>query len=150
VDGCHPGRGFLAQALVWDDHAWLVPRIRAALDAKVPPSAVILRDPGRKEYSKWDLKIVAGLRIYEDMMRGSVPVYWDESDRVAFDVKVGTSKSRAAIDRREEQDKKKGTVHGRYYYAVPRVTDGGNLPTLEEWILEKKAKTGQDQGPGAR
>jgi hypothetical protein len=137
---------------VQDDHAWLIPRIRAALDAGVPPTAIILRDPERKEYNSWDLRIAAAYHIHEDLMRGSVPIYWDESDRVAFDVKTGVSKSRAAIDRREDADRAKNKdgkgLEGRYYYAVPRVIDGGALPTLEEWIAEKEAKKGLDRGPG--
>jgi hypothetical protein len=133
---------------VQDANAWLVPRIRAALDAKVPPTAIILRDPDRKEYGSWDLRLAAAFHIYEDLMRGNIPVYWDESDRVAFDVKTGVSKSKAAIQRKEEQVKK--PVPGQYFYAVPRTIDGGPLPTYEEWIAERKAKQGVDRGPGAR
>lgn len=128
---------------MWDENAWLVPRIRAALDAKVPPTAIILRDPGIKEYGKWDLKLIAAYHIYTDMMRGGVPVYWDESDRVTFDVKVGKSKSRAAIEKRQDADTKKNADQfGKYYFAVPRVMDGGNLPTREEWLAERAAKQG--------
>jgi hypothetical protein len=86
------------------------------------------------------------------MMRGSVPIYWDESDRVAFDVGTGISKSRAALDRKEEQDSKKDTkTHGKYYYPIPRTIDGGPLPTREEWVKEKLAKKGVERGgPRAR
>lgn len=130
---------------MWDENAWLIPRIRAALDAQVPPTAIILRDPGRKEYGVWDLKLVAALRLYDDMMRGSVPIYWDESDRVAFDVHTGISKSKAAIERRQDQDEKKNKVPGRYYYVKPRVIDGGLLPTRDEWIEEKVRKMGANK-----
>lgn len=136
---------------MWDENAWLIPRIRAALDARVPPTAIILRDPGIKEYGLWDLKLVAGLRIYDEMMRGSVPVYWDESDRVAFDVGIGTSKSRAALDRKLEQEQNKKTkVYGQYFYPIPRVIDGGPLPTREEWLEERAAKQGKKGDPRAR
>jgi hypothetical protein len=121
------------------------------LDAKVPPTAIILRDPGRKEYGVWDLKLAAAIHIYDDLMRGNIPVYWDESDRVAFDVKVGMSKSRRAIDTREERDtKNKVDMKGKYYYAVPRVTDGGALPTLDEWLAERKAKEGNSRQEGPK
>lgn len=133
---------------MWDENAWLVPRIRAALDAQVPPTAIILRDPEHKEYGVWDFKLVTALRIYDDMMRGSVPIYWDESDRVAFDVKVGVSKSKAAIEIRQSRDEKKKTnTPGRYYYVTPRVIDGGLLPTREEWIEERMKKMGADKPP---
>lgn len=123
----------------------MVPRIRAALDAKVPPRAILLGDPAIKEYNSWDLKIVTAYRIHEDFMRGSVPVYWDESDRVAFDVKVGISKSRRALDRREEADNKKEGLDtkGRYYYVEPRTIDGGPMPTYEEWLEERARKQGK-------
>lgn len=133
---------------MWDDHSWLVPRIRAALDAGVPPTAIILRDPGRKEYGPWDLKLAAAYRIYDDLMRGAVPIYWDESDRVAFDVGIGYSKSRAAMDRREDLDSQKKDKHyGRYYYPIPRTIDGGPLPTPEEWATERRAKMGNVKRP---
>ena len=129
----------------------MVPRIRAALDAGVPPTAIILRDPGRKEYGEWDLKLAAAYHLFQDLMRGSIPVYWDESDRVAFDVKTGISKSKKAIALREKADStKKKPTEGVYYYAVPRTIDGGPLPTLEEWVAERAAKQGKgDKGPGA-
>lgn len=142
--------------MIWDDHAWVVPRIKAALAAQVPPSAILLRDPAHREYDEWDLKLVAAYHIYKDLLRGSVPVYWDESSRVTFDVKVGLSKSQAAVDRKQAQDQKAAdkspaTLYGRYYYAVPRVTDGGALPTLEEWLEEKAAMKGRERGgPQAR
>ena len=44
---------------MWDDHAWVVPHLKAALDAKVPPSAILLGDPAHKEYDAWDLKLIA-------------------------------------------------------------------------------------------
>lgn len=97
----------------------------------------------------WDLKLIAALYIYDEMMRGSIPVYWDESDRVAFDVKKGISKSRAAIERKQElEEKKKTKTYGEYFYVVPRVIDGGNLPTREEWAAERAAKQGRaDSAP---
>ena len=153
MDGRPARRGFLSQALIWDDHAWVIPRIRAALDAGVPPTAVILRDPGRKEYGVWDLKLVAALRLYDDLMRGSIPVYWDESDRVRFEVKTGLSKSNRAIQMRQERDEKNKGVEtkGMYYYAVPQTIDGGPLPTREEWLEERMAKQGKrPEGPQRR
>lgn len=108
--------------------------------------SIILRDPGHKEYGRWDLILASAYHVYSDMMRGSVPIYWDESDRVAFEVKAGKSKSRAAIERREEQDQKtKKDTKGVYYYAVPRTIDGGALPTLAEWQEERAGKMGVDK-----
>jgi hypothetical protein len=134
---------------VWEDHNWLVPRIRAALDAKVPPSAIILRDPAHKDHTVWDLKLIAAYHIHADMMVGNIPIYWDQSDRVAFDVRTGVSKSRAAIERREEAATGKGkkVPPGTFYYAVPRTIDGDPLPTMEEWLIEKAEKEGRSRPP---
>lgn len=136
--------------MVWDDHAWLVPRIKAAVSANKPPLSFIFEDPKHTEYNAWDIKLSVALNVYENMMRGSVPVYWDESDRVRFEVARGVSKSRAAIERREAQDgKKKDAQHGVYYYAIPHTIDGGPLPTQEEWLEERAAKRGRgDKVPG--
>lgn len=113
---------------------------------------MILRNPRHKEYTDWDLRLLVAYYTHDQLLRGSVPVYWDESDRVAFDVKTGISKSRRAISQREERDSKKGQAqHGVYYYAVPRAIDGGPLPTMEEWLAEREAKQGKDRGgPQAR
>jgi hypothetical protein len=63
---------------------------------------------------------------------------------VTFDAKGRTSKSRAAIERAQESDsKKKSNAKGRYYVAEPRVMDGGEFPTRDEWLREEAAKTGQ-------
>jgi hypothetical protein len=124
-----------------------VPRIRAALDAGVPPLAVILRDPSHTEYNRWDLKLVAAYHIYEDMLVGNIPVHWDQSDRVTFDVKRGVSKSKAKIAATERAYQKRNAkndsaMDGVYFYAVPRTMDGGPLPTIEEWQAEQAAKSG--------
>jgi len=120
------------------------------LDAGVPPTAIILRDPERKEYGVWDLKLVAALHLYDELMRGNVPVYWDESDRVRFEVRTGLSKSArviAAAQERDEKNKSKDTK-GLYYYAVPMTIDGGPLPTVGEWVKERQAKQGKiNEGP---
>lgn len=139
---------FLAQALIWDDHSWIVPRIRAALEAGVPPVAMLLRDPAHKEYDAWDMKLASAHHIRETMLVGSVPIYWDQSDRVAFDVKKGKSKSRAKIQAAERAAQKKAKnneseLDGLYFYTVPRTIDGGPLPTYEEWAEEKRRLEGK-------
>lgn len=105
---------------------------------------MLLRDPAITENNEWDLKLTMALHIHDGFMRGSIPVYWDESDRVVFDVKTGKSKSKAAIERREEADqKKKVDAKGVYYYVEPRTNDGGPMPTYEEWAEERARKVGK-------
>lgn len=82
----------------------------------------------------------------EDWYRDGVPVWWDESDRVTFDAKARFSRSRAAIERAQEADsKKKSKSYGKYYVTEPRVVDGGELPTRDEWIEEEGRKQGNNK-----
>jgi hypothetical protein len=81
--------------------------------------------------------------LLRDWYRDGIPIWWDESERVAFDVKSRVSKSRAAIERAQENaSKNKKPVHGRYFVAEPKVIDGGELPTREEWAEEQAKKSG--------
>jgi hypothetical protein len=86
--------------------------------------------------------LITAYHILQDWYRDGIPIWWDESDRVTFDVKARYSKSRAAIERAQEKDsKKKSKQYGKYFVAEPRVMDGGDLPTLQEWIDEQDKKT---------
>jgi len=54
------------------------------------------------------------------------------------------SKSRAAVERAQESDgKKKSKSYGKYYVTEPRVMDGGEMPTRDEWLAEQQAKKGE-------
>lgn len=53
------------------------------------------------------------------------------------------SKSRAAVERAQEADgKKKSKSYGKYYVTEPRVIDGGDMPTRDEWLEEQEQKKG--------
>jgi hypothetical protein len=91
----------------------------------------------------WDYRLIKAHYILEDWYRDGVPLWWDESERVTFDAKARVSKSRAAIERAQEADgKKKNKTHGRYFIAEPRVMDGGEMPTRDEWLDEQNQKKG--------
>jgi len=54
----------------------------------------------------------------------------------------------AAIERAQEVDgKKKSKSYGKYWVAEPRVMDGGELPSREEFLDEQEAKKGTPQKP---
>lgn len=94
----------------------------------------------------WDYRLIKAHYILEDWYRDGVPLWWDESDRVTFDAKARISKSRAAIERAQEaESKKKKSTPGRYFIAEPRVMDGGELPTRQEWLEEQEKKKGAPQ-----
>ena len=82
--------------------------------------------------------------MLDDWYRDGVPIWWDESDRVTFDAKGRTSKSRAAIERAQENATKgnKKAIPGRYFIAEPKVIDGGEFPTRDDWLQEQAAKSG--------
>jgi hypothetical protein len=91
----------------------------------------------------WDYRLLKAHYILEDWYRDGIPLWWDESDRVTFDAKARTSKSRAAVERAQEADgKKKFKSYGKYYIAEPRVMDGGEMPTRDEWLEEQRNKKG--------
>jgi hypothetical protein len=109
-----------------------------------PPLAVIFDDPTHDKWDVWDYRLFKAHYILEDWYRDGIPIWWDESDRVTFDAKARVSKSRAAIERAQEADsKKKSKSHGRYFTAEPRVMDGGELPTRDEWLAEQEVKRGE-------
>lgn len=106
--------------------------------------AVIFNNPSHTTWSVWDYKLFKAHYILQDWYRDGVPIWVDESDRVSFDAKARVSKARAAIERAQDNASKgnKKPVYGRYFIAEPRVMDGGELPTREEWLEEQQAKNG--------
>jgi hypothetical protein len=119
-----------------------------------PPTAVIFSDPSHTEWTVWDYRLIKAYYLVQDWYRDGIPVWWDESDRVAFDAKARYSKSRAAVERAQEADgKKKKKSYGKYFIAEPRVIDGGEMPTRDEWLEEQERKKGMgnvDYGNGPR
>ena len=108
--------------------------------------AVIFNDPSHEKWDEWDYRLFKAHYILEDWYRDGIPLWWDESDRVTFDAKARVSKSRAAIERAQEADgKKKSKSYGRYFIAEPRVMDGGDMPTRDEWLEEQERKKGAAQ-----
>jgi hypothetical protein len=117
--------------------------LKAAAQIGHPPTAVIFSDPSHKKWTMWDYRLIKAYYFTQDWFRDGIPLWWDESDRVTFDVKARVSKSRAAIERAQEKEsKKKSKNHGLYFVAEPRVMDGGELPDREEWFQEQAAKKG--------
>lgn len=104
-------------------------------------------DPDAK-WTRWDYKLVKALELYDNMLAGGAyPVYIDRSDRVRFEVKSYTSKSKAVLDRAEEKAASSKTKnYGKIFYAVPETIDGGPLPTLEEFLDEQAEKRSREAG----
>lgn len=93
---------------------------------------MILSDPTHTEWNALDYKLAKAYELRQTY--GDIPPWIDRSERVNWDVKTFTSRSSAAIERKQDKEKKK--VPGRRYYAVPRVNDGGPMPTMKEYYEE--------------
>lgn len=120
--------------------------MKAAASIGHPPTAVIFSDPSHKKWDVWDYRLIKAHYLLEDWFRDGIPLWWDESDRVTFDAKARFSRSRAAIERAQESDsKKKSKSYGKYYIAEPKVMDGGELPTRDEWLEEQERKNGNQK-----
>ena len=119
--------------------------VRAAVNAHLPPKQVIFNDPSHTEYDYWDLKLLKAYYFAQDFIREGIPVWWDESDDVMFEVDKRVSRSRAAITRAEKQETGKGkeAPHGRYYVPKPKTRGGVPMPTFEDWIKEQERKKGR-------
>lgn len=100
------------------------------------------------EWTRWDYRLVKALELYDDMKAGTgIPIYWDRSDRVRFETKAFTSKSKAALDRAEESAQKGNAKNfGKVFYVVPETIDGGPLPTLQDWLEEEAEKRSRTTG----
>lgn len=120
--------------------------LKAAAQIGHPPTAVIFSDPSHKKWTMWDYRLIKAYHFVQDWYREGIPLWWDESDRVTFDVKARVSKSRAAVERAQEKESKKKTKsYGLYFVPEPRTMDGGELPTREEWFEEQKMKNGSEK-----
>ena len=94
----------------------------------------------------WDYRLLKAHFILQDWYRDGIPVWWDESERVTFNAKARTSKSRAAIERAQESaGKKKTKSYGQYFIAEPVITDGGDMPTRSDWLKEQDRKNNNQQ-----
>lgn len=83
--------------------------------------------------------------LAKDFIRDGIPIWWDESDDVFFEVEKRISRSRAAQQRAEESEtgKDKKAPPGRYYIPVPKTRGGAPLPTFADWVEEQARKRGK-------
>lgn len=113
--------------------------IKAAIQSNLPPSAVILDEPGR-EWTWMDTRLIKAYWIKQEY--GAFPPWIDQNDRISFEVKSFVSKSAAAMERKEEQEAKSKNrkVYGKKFYTVPKTIDDGPMPTIEEWLADRERK----------
>lgn len=105
---------------------------------------MIFNDPAHTQYDYWDLMLIKAHHFAKDFTVDGIPSWWDDNERVSFEVQRKISRSKAAVRRAEMKDtgKNKPEVPGRYYVPVPRAMDGGELPTFAEWVEDKRELSG--------
>lgn len=119
--------------------------VRAAVSANLPPKQVIFNDPNHTKYDFWDLRLLKAYYFAQDFIRDGVPIWWDESDSVFFEVEKRISRSKAATQRAEkaETGKDKNPPEGRYYVPVPKTRGGAEMPSFSDWVAERERKKGR-------
>jgi len=113
----------------------------------MPPLAFIFESP-KHEWGMWDIRLAKAVEIYDNIMTGGVPIYWDRSDRVTFTTGSFISKSKAALDRAEEKAREgKAKNYGKVFYPIAKSNDDNPiLPTMEEWMEEQAKKKNMSAG----
>lgn len=125
--------------------------IEAARAFGKPPCQFILEDPGWKEWTKWDLRIANAYEIAKSAEVNGWPAHIDQSPRVEFKVKPRLSRSQAALDKYQYEERKRMEKKGAkpkfgiIPVAMPVTIDGGPLPTREEWIKSQQQEVGPDE-----
>lgn len=94
------------------------------------------------EYTEWDFLLASVAQILEDHTNpNNGQLRWfDESDKVEWDVKSGYSGYDAALDRDERE-----LEPGEYRYATPTY-DEDDPPTFWEWIESLEEETNHPPG----
>lgn len=92
-------------------------------------------------WTDWDYSLATALQVIEDYTDPETGhlLFVEQSDRVTFDAIKYTKKSVAAVERKTSGKKYKATP-GERWRTKPRVMDGGEMPTLAEYIAEMERK----------
>lgn len=88
-------------------------------------------------WGMWDIRMLKAYHMLQDMMQGDWPVWIAQSDRISWETQKKVDRPKASLDKAMEE---KNPPKGRVYHVIPKVNDGGEWPTLEEWIADKADK----------
>lgn len=134
-----------------------MPAIRGAVRVSQRPTAAILQDhyahfrdsfsyevDGTPVWTEWDFALLNALQTIEDYTDPETGelVFVEQSDRVTYDATRYTKKSVAAVERKTKGSDKKPykSQPGERWRTKAKVMDGGELPTLSEFIAEQEKK----------
>lgn len=101
---------------------------------------------GDPHYTEWDFALASAMALIEDYTDNETGhlIAYEYSPRVEFTPERRIKKSKAAVDRMTNGDKYKPEP-GESWVTKPNAIDGGDLPTISEWIKsESERKTGEN------
>lgn len=130
----------------------------------MPPLALIMDDPERTGYSKWDMKLIKAHYINEAFEIDGHPIQVEESPDIIWKAKRRKLRSAEAVEREQEvMSKSKSKMFGVRVVAEPVLRQGAKWPTREAWRdglgkqaqlndagSEKLAKVGAEQEERAK
>lgn len=91
-------------------------------------------DPSRREYCKWDLKLIKAFYINKAFEVDGHPIHIEESPDIAWVAETRTLRSAAAVDALQERlSNSKSKNHGVRVVAVPKLREGATWPTRSAW-----------------
>jgi hypothetical protein len=114
-----------------------VVKLRAAIENKIRPSAMLFHEQPDLPWTKFDFLLLEAYQTLQDetcsMCGNPIWVCRNEfADNVGFKIKSAKCFAKAELDRhqeREEKKKKKNKKHGEQEYVLAYAYDGGELPT---------------------
>lgn len=96
---------------------------------------------GTPHWTDWDYSLATALQLVEDYTDSETGhlVFVEQSERVTFDATKYIKKSVAKVERMTNGKNYKATP-GERWRTKPVVMDGGEMPTLTEWLEEQRKK----------
>lgn len=96
--------------------------------------ALLMDDPSRSAYCKWDLKLIKAYYINQAFDIDGHPPWVEDSPDILWTAKKKTLRSAKAVeDEQEKLGKAKGNTNGVRVMAVPVLRKGASWPTRKAW-----------------
>jgi hypothetical protein len=131
-----------------------VVKLRAAIENKIRPSAMLFHEQPDLPWTKFDFLLLEAYQMLQDetcSMCGS-PIWIcrnESAANVGFKIKTATCFAKVELDKhqeREEKKNKKKKKYGEQEYIIPYTYDGGELPTRMSYLnaLAEEATNSSD------
>lgn len=97
----------------------------------------------KREYCKWDYKLIKALYLFESQEVDGHPAWVQEADNIAFIPKKQVLRSAAVVElaqaRHQKAHTEKNPEYGARFYAEAKLT-GGDWPRREDWLKARSGK----------